>query len=210
MSESGFGLFSVCYIYGGLIVLPIWILTPTMFTSPGCLVGFCTRFVGSRLWIQSLVKSNIYWNKSWIDLSNLPGSTIYVNLRIVDKAHLQDNNNESGIRLFCVCYIHDCFTALPHKYSFVTIAKLHNITVEGVEHLIYSAPQHGFNYVSTVVVYTDVWSNELHRQVGMGIVVTSGTSWCNCSTLARNARDVGLVPTLGTIIPIFITPMTVS
>ena len=28
------------------------------------------------------------------------------------------------------------------------------------------------------------------------------------STLARNARDVGSIPALGTIFPIFITPMT--
>ena len=32
--------------------------------------------------------------------------------------------------------------------------------------------------------------------------------WCNRSTLAQNARDMGLSPTLGTVFPIFITPMT--
>ena len=32
--------------------------------------------------------------------------------------------------------------------------------------------------------------------------------WCNGSTLAQNARDVCSIPTLGTIFPIFITPMT--
>ena len=32
--------------------------------------------------------------------------------------------------------------------------------------------------------------------------------WCYSSTLARNARDVGLSPTLGAVFPIFITPMT--
>ena len=31
---------------------------------------------------------------------------------------------------------------------------------------------------------------------------------CNASTMARNTRDVGLSPALGTIFPIFITPMT--
>ena len=32
--------------------------------------------------------------------------------------------------------------------------------------------------------------------------------WCNGSTLALDARDVGSIPTLGTISPIFITSMT--
>ena len=42
----------------------------------------------------------------------------------------------------------------------------------------------------------------------MGIVVISGKHmWCNGSTLAPNARAVGLSPTLGTVFPIFITPM---
>ena len=45
---------------------------------------------------------------------------------------------------------------------------------------------------------------ELHRQVGVGIVVTSG------NTLAWNAKYVGSIPTLSTIVPIFITPMTIS
>ena len=31
---------------------------------------------------------------------------------------------------------------------------------------------------------------------------------CNGSTLARNARDVGSIPSLVTIFPIFVTPMT--
>ena len=33
--------------------------------------------------------------------------------------------------------------------------------------------------------------------------------WLNASTLAQNARDVGLGSTLGTIFPIFITPTAV-
>ena len=43
----------------------------------------------------------------------------------------------------------------------------------------------------------------------MGKVVTSGKpTWCNHSTLAWHASDMGLSPTVGTIFPIFITPMT--
>ena len=34
------------------------------------------------------------------------------------------------------------------------------------------------------------------------------TSWCNGSTLDWNARDAGLMPTLGTIFPIFVSPIT--
>ena len=42
----------------------------------------------------------------------------------------------------------------------------------------------------------------------MGIVVTSGKPMrCNGSTLARNAKDVGSILTLGTIFPIFVTLM---
>ena len=41
----------------------------------------------------------------------------------------------------------------------------------------------------------------------VGIALTSGNIG---STLARNARDVGSIPALGTIFPIFITPMTVG
>ena len=54
-----------------------------------------------------------------------------------------------------------------------------------------------------LVVCTDLWVKELHIQVGVDIVVTSG----NGSTLARNARDVGSIPILGTIFLIFVTPM---
>ena len=48
------------------------------------------------------------------------------------------------------------------------------------------------------------------RQVGAGIVVTSGSlhGVSNGSTLARNSGDVGLSPALGTVFPTFITPMT--
>ena len=33
-------------------------------------------------------------------------------------------------------------------------------------------------------------------------------TWCNGNTLAWNARDVGLGPTLGTVFLIFVTPIT--
>ena len=63
--------------------------------------------------------------------------------------------------------------------------------------------------INTVVVCTDLSGFELHRQVGVGIMLTSGMPrWSNASTLARNARFVGSIPILGIIFPIFITPMT--
>ena len=51
----------------------------------------------------------------------------------------------------------------------------------------------------------------MHKQVGMGIVVKSG-SLCGVmvSTLARNASDVGSIPALSTIFPIFITTTTIG
>ena len=66
-------------------------------------------------------------------------------------------------------------------------------------------------FYNCIVVCTDLWGKELHRQVGVGIVVTSGKPmWCNGSTLAWNAKDVGSCPALGRIFPIFITPMTIA
>ena len=49
----------------------------------------------------------------------------------------------------------------------------------------------------------------MHREVGVGIVVTSG-SLCDLmvSTLAGNVIDVGSIPALGTIFLIFITHNT--
>ena len=59
-----------------------------------------------------------------------------------------------------------------------------------------------------VVVCNHLWGKELHRQVGVVIVMTSGKpTWCNGSTLSWNARDVGSSPAVGTVFPIFITPM---
>ena len=49
----------------------------------------------------------------------------------------------------------------------------------------------------SVVVCTDISGKEPHRQVGVGRVVTSGSP---------DARDVGLIPALGAIFPIFIHP----
>ena len=43
----------------------------------------------------------------------------------------------------------------------------------------------------------------------MGIEMTLGKpTWYNGSTLAQNAKDVGLNPALGEVFPIFITPTT--
>ena len=61
---------------------------------------------------------------------------------------------------------------------------------------------------SVVVVYTDLSGKKLHRQVCVGTVVTSGSlSSVIVSTPDQNAREVGAIPTLGAIFPIFITPM---
>ena len=64
-------------------------------------------------------------------------------------------------------------------------------------------------WVMRVVGCTDLSDKELHRQVGMGIVVTSGSlRGLMFSTLNRNARFVGSIPTLSTLFPIFIIPST--
>ena len=61
-----------------------------------------------------------------------------------------------------------------------------------------------------MVVYTALSGRNPHRQVGVGSMVTSGSLGAvMVSTLAWNARDVGLIPALGTMFPIFITPTTI-
>ena len=50
-----------------------------------------------------------------------------------------------------------------------------------------------------------------HKQIGMARVVTPGSlSDVMVSTLAWTARDICLIPTLGTIFTILITPVTIS
>ena len=50
----------------------------------------------------------------------------------------------------------------------------------------------------SVVGCSELSDKELHRYTGR----------CGYGTLVRNVRDVDLIPTLGTIFPIFVTPMT--
>ena len=59
---------------------------------------------------------------------------------------------------------------------------------------------------TSVVVCTNLWGKELHRQMGMGDI--REPMWCNGTTLAQNARDVGSIPVLATIFSIFITLTT--
>ena len=53
--------------------------------------------------------------------------------------------------------------------------------------------------IDILVVCTDLSDKELHSYVGVGVMV---------STLAQNVIDVGSILALGTIFPVFITPMT--
>ena len=60
-----------------------------------------------------------------------------------------------------------------------------------------------------VALCTDLSGKEPHRQMDVGIVVTSGSlGHVMVSTLARNDRGMGLSPALGTLFPIFITLTT--
>ena len=57
-----------------------------------------------------------------------------------------------------------------------------------------------------VVVSTELSGKELHRQVGMGMVMTSGSL---AGVMVNNtARYVGSLSILGTTVPIFGTLMT--
>ena len=65
------------------------------------------------------------------------------------------------------------------------------------------------DYNIFVVVCNDLSGKQPHRQVGVDRVVTLGSlSGEMVSTLARLARDVGSIPTLGILFPIFIKPTT--
>ena len=56
--------------------------------------------------------------------------------------------------------------------------------------------------MGNVVVCTHLPDRELHRQVGRSRVVKSGSlDGVMVNTLAQNVRDVGSIPTLGTIFP---------
>ena len=56
---------------------------------------------------------------------------------------------------------------------------------------------------------TDFRSNELHKQMGMDRVMTSGSlGGTIVSTLTWNTIGVGTIPALGTIFPILIAPPT--
>ena len=58
--------------------------------------------------------------------------------------------------------------------------------------------------------YTDLLDKKQHRQVAMGTLVTPWKHDCQMlSTLAQNTRDVGSIPTLGAIFPIFINTTTI-
>ena len=61
------------------------------------------------------------------------------------------------------------------------------------------------------MVRIDFSSEEPHRQVDFDRVMTSG-SLCGVvvGTLARNVRDMDLIPALGEIFPISITSMTLD
>ena len=62
---------------------------------------------------------------------------------------------------------------------------------------------------SSEVVLTDVSSKEQSRQLGVGMVVTSGDlGGVMVVTLPWNASYADLIPALGAIFPIFITLMT--
>ena len=61
------------------------------------------------------------------------------------------------------------------------------------------------------VICIDHSGKEPHRQVGVGRVVTPGSlGGVMVGMLAQNVRDVGSIPVLGMIFPIFITPTTHS
>ena len=59
-----------------------------------------------------------------------------------------------------------------------------------------------------MLLCTDLSGKESHRQVDVGRVVTSGSLGVMVSSLAQSASDMDLIPALGAIFLIFITPMT--
>ena len=61
-------------------------------------------------------------------------------------------------------------------------------------------------HIDSVVVCTDLWGKRARKTGGGGYRSdVKEPMWCNGSTLAQNARDVGSSPALGTVFPIVIT-----
>ena len=105
--------------------------------------------------------------------------------------------------------IHDCSSASNNICGFYLQSRSANSQyLESYihdNHCIYSGIHSGMH--RGVVVCTDLLGKETYRQIGVGRMVTSGgLHGVMVSTLARNTRDVGSIPALGTTFPIFITP----
>ena len=69
------------------------------------------------------------------------------------------------------------------------------------------------NHISemSVVVCTDLCGKALHRQVGVGIVVTSGSLRCVMVAHWPGMPEIWVqIPALGIVFPIFVIPMTLS
>ena len=102
-------------------------------------------------------------------------------------------------------------TMILYKLCTVWLLNLPLCEVTAFMHVIRSIERLTIPGGTSVVVYTDLLGKKLHRQVDVGTVVTSGSlGGIMVSTLAQNASDVGSIPLLGTIFPIFITPTTLS
>ena len=90
-----------------------------------------------------------------------------------------------------------CTVSIKHDSTMYILTKCHLFKLSVVVCITY------------VVVYTDLSGKELHRQEGVGSMATSGSlGGVMVRTLAWNVRDVGSIPDLGKIFPIFITQMT--
>ena len=92
-------------------------------------------------------------------------------------------------------YVYICQYICVYVYIYVYIYRLYILL-------------HIYYYIYTYI-YVAVCTKEPHTQVNVGIVMTSGSLYGEMVVhQPPNARDVGSSPALGTIFPIFITPMT--
>ena len=62
----------------------------------------------------------------------------------------------------------------------------------------------GGQIITSVVVETDLSDKKLHRQAGVDGTVTSEMCGVIVNRLMQIARDVGSIPALGVLFPIFI------
>ena len=117
-----------------------------------------------------------------------------------------DSCSRHNISHFQYSYGIGAVTRILRKLCAVYLLNLPCAYIVEVFHVIISIKRLTILARSSMLLCNDLSGNELHRQAGMGSMVTSqSTVGVMVCRKAGNAGDVDSSPALGTIFPIFIT-----